>query len=71
MRRIALPNYTRVRLTTDAYAVKGASRGAIGYIIELYHDGAYEVEFSDASGITVAQIVVRHEDLVVDATDGI
>lgn len=59
-------NYTRVRLLTDTYVAEGARPGALGYIIEVYADGAYEVEFSDADGVTVAQIVAREEDLAVD-----
>ena len=37
----------------------------LGYVIESYSDGKYEVEFSDANGITIAQIVVGEEDLVL------
>jgi hypothetical protein len=66
MRGMRLPNYTRVRLISDRYEAEGASRGAIGYIIEMYDDGAYELEFSDANGITFAQIVARREDVEVD-----
>ena len=57
-------NYTRVRLITDKYRSEGAEFGDIGYIIEVYHD-AYEVEFSDKSGATYAQIVARDGDLEV------
>lgn len=34
-------------------------------LIEVYDDCAYEVEFSDDEGITVAQIVVHGEDLEI------
>ncbi len=37
----------------------------LGYVIESYSDGKYEVEFSDANGITIAQIVAGEEDLVL------
>lgn len=37
----------------------------LGYVIESYADGKYEVEFSDANGITIAQIVVGEEDLIL------
>ena len=63
---MALQNYTRVRLLTDVYAAEGAQRGALGYIIEVYDDGAYEVEFSHPDGVTYAQIVAREDDLAVD-----
>jgi hypothetical protein len=60
-----LPEYSRVRLTTDKYAKDGALLGALGYVIEVYEDGNYEVEFSDpATGMTLAQLVVSHEDVI-------
>lgn len=61
-----LQNYTRVRLLTDKYVAEGAQQGALGYIIEVYDDGGYEVEFSHADGTTYALIVARVEDLAVD-----
>ncbi len=60
-----LTAYTRVRLVSDKYAREGALRGMLGYVIEVYEDGHYEVEFSDpATGRTLAQIVLAHEDVV-------
>ena len=61
-------NYTVVRLLTNSYASEGAERGAIGTIIEVYAD-AYEIEFSDADGVTYAQIVAREADLAVHEPD--
>nr|WP_320010909.1 DUF4926 domain-containing protein [uncultured Desulfobulbus sp.] len=58
--------YSRVKLVTDKYEDEGGHRGMIGYIIEVYGEGYYEVEFSDAStGTTLAQLVVSQEDLVL------
>ena len=37
----------------------------LGYVIESYPGGKYEVEFSDADGITIAQIVAGEEDLIL------
>jgi len=37
----------------------------LGYVIDSYPDAKYEVEFSDANGITIAQIVADEEDLVL------
>ena len=59
-----IPLYTQVRLTTNKYEREGGSVGMLGYIIEAYADGKYEVEFSDANGITIAQFVAGEEDLV-------
>ena len=58
-----LPNYSRVRLVTDKYQSSGAMLFDVGYIIEVYADGDYEVEFSSSDGITTAQLVAREEDL--------
>lgn len=35
----------------------------IGYVIECYADGNYEVEFSDEKGITIAQVVAARDDI--------
>lgn len=56
--------YCRVRLITDRFADEGARKGLIGYIIELYPDGNYEVEFSEpTSGVTSNQLVVSQDDI--------
>lgn len=35
----------------------------LGYVIEAYPDGGYEVEFSDSEGVTIAQVVVREHEI--------
>jgi Domain of unknown function (DUF4926) len=55
--------YGRVRLTTDRYRAEGAPLGAVGYVIEAYADGAYEIEISGVDGVTVAQVVAREDEL--------
>jgi hypothetical protein len=60
-----IPQYSRVKLTTNKYDKEGGQTGMLGYVIESYPDGKYEVEFSNASGITIAQIVVGEEDLIM------
>lgn len=47
---------------TDRFQEEGAKRGAIGYIIETYED-TFEVEFSDHTGTTIAQIVAKPAEL--------
>ena len=50
----------------DKFAAEGARRGMLGYVIEVYGDGNYEVEFSDQrTGVTLAQFVVGEDDVVV------
>jgi len=58
-----LENYSRVRLMSDKFRSQGAAVFEVGYVIEVYPNGDYEVEFSRADGVTTAQIVVREEDL--------
>lgn len=60
-----LPNYSRVRLLTDRFSPDGLKYGDVGYIIETYDNDAYEVEFSDDKGITIAQIVAHDSELEV------
>ncbi|MBW4839821.1 MAG: DUF4926 domain-containing protein [Paenibacillaceae bacterium] len=58
--------YKKVRLLTDTYSNQGAQKFDVGYIIEFYPGGKYEIEFSDPeTGITYAQIVARQEDFEV------
>lgn len=39
-------------------------RGMVGYIIEVYPNGNYEVDFSNTDGTTLAQVVVTEQDIV-------
>jgi hypothetical protein len=56
--------YQRVRIVTDRFAAERAPRGSVGYVIECYQDGAYEVEVSNPdTGETVAQFVANTADL--------
>lgn len=63
---MSLQIYSRVRLITDKYRDQGVYLGQQGYIIEVYGGDAYEVEFSDAQGITIAQVVVSSYDVELD-----
>ena len=51
---------------TNNYSSEGAHAEDRGYIIEVYPDGAYEVEFSNADGISFAQIVAQEDELQLD-----
>ena len=59
----SLPIYSRARLITDKRQSEGARCFDVGYIIEVYPNSKYEVEFSDLNGITTAQIIVSGEEL--------
>jgi len=60
-----IENYSRVVLVTDKYASSdGAPKGMIGYIVEVYENGRYEVEFSDPkTGVTLALFSLNEEDI--------
>lgn len=66
-----LAAYSRVILVSDEYKTEGGIRGMTGYIIEVYDDGHYEVEFSDGTGATIAQIVVNEDDVVLAPEPGV
>lgn len=61
---MSFENYSRVRLLVDSKV--SVKAGAIGYVIEVYDDGMYEVEFSDRNGSTIAQVVVHENELQID-----
>mgnify|MGYP000666248262 CR=1 FL=1 len=58
-----LENYSRISLLTNRYKSENLPKGSIGYIIETYDDGAYEVEFSDLNGITIGLLAVRESEI--------
>lgn len=53
-----------VALTTDRPATR-LVRGQVGTVVERLGDGIYEVEFSDDTGHTYAQIAVTADQLLV------
>jgi hypothetical protein len=51
--------YDNVILLSDQHLNEGARPGMIGYILEEYSDGMFEVEFSDPdTGETIALIAL-------------
>ncbi|KWD61418.1 hypothetical protein WL76_27395 [Burkholderia ubonensis] len=55
--------YNRVRYIGQSNAQERIYPGDIGYVIEDYSDGNFEVEFSNPDGTTRAQVVVAGRDL--------
>jgi len=56
--------YDRVRLCNNLYIEEGLFKGDVGYILEVYNDGKFEVEFSKRdTGETIALIVVDENDI--------
>ncbi len=58
-----LEPYSLVELLTDRYQERGVSVGAIGTILEVYEEGAYEVEFSRQDGTTIAWFAVLQTEV--------
>ena len=53
-----------VALTTDLLQ-KGLRRGQVGTVVENLAPGVFEIEFSDDSGQTYAQLALRDSQLLV------
>jgi hypothetical protein len=59
-----LAEFAQIRLLTDRFEAEKAMRGMVGFVLEVYPDGRYEVEFPDPrSGCNIAQIVVDESDV--------
>ena len=58
-----LQQFEKVRYVGENNKVPGIKYGVIGFILEVYDDGNYEVEFSDESGITIAWQAFSGEDI--------
>ena len=66
MMSVHIRQYDWVHLVSDKFANDGVVRGAIGYVLEAYLDGTFEVEVLDPrSGETLALIVAHADDIVV------
>jgi Domain of unknown function (DUF4926) len=63
---MSIENYRRVRLLVDTYSSEGVRSGSLGYVIEVYADNKYEVEFSNDAGETIAQLVLNDTEIIVD-----
>lgn len=60
---MTLKPYSLVKLLTDHYQDRGVAAGAIGTILEVYEDEAYEVEFSRDDGTTIAWFAVLETEV--------
>jgi len=52
-----------VRIVTDRFRDEGAPPGTIGYVVEKWRDGVFEVEVSREDGTTIAMFSPREEEL--------
>lgn len=55
--------YSQVILSTSRFQCEGLEPGIIGYVLECYPDGNFEVEFSDENGITIDVVVVTEYEI--------
>ena len=60
---MCLKPYTIVKLTTARYRDQGIDLGAVGTILDVYGDEAYEIEFSRDDGTTIAWFAVRQNEV--------
>ncbi|MGA7952945.1 MAG: DUF4926 domain-containing protein [Gloeobacterales cyanobacterium] len=60
---MTLEPYSLVKLLTDRYQDRGVTAGAIGTILEVYKDEAYEIEFSRDDGTTIAWFAVLQTEV--------
>ena len=60
---ISLKPYTIVKLVTDRYRDQGIDLGALGTILDVYGDEAYEIEFSRDDGTTIAWFAVLQNEV--------
>lgn len=57
--------YDKIKITSSDHEFEKVYPGMIGYILEEYSDGRYEVEFSDEiTGETIAFLVLKESDMV-------
>ena len=66
--RRRLPQYTRVRITTERWTNEGVPAGATGWIMDAHEDDqglAYEVEVTDDEGHPIGHIVPRAAEIEV------
>jgi Domain of unknown function (DUF4926) len=66
-----LEPYSAVELLTDHYHDRGVSVGAIGTILEVYNQEAYEIEFSRPDGTTIAWFAVPQNEVRALPTENI
>jgi len=54
--------YSEVKLTSSQYAEKGVKKGSVGYVIDVYSDEHFDVEFSAQDGSTIAILVLAKSE---------
>jgi hypothetical protein len=60
---VTVQPYSTVRLLTDRYRDRGIEPGAIGVVLEVYGNEAYELEFNREDGTTINWFAVRQDEV--------
>ena len=60
---MSLPPFSMIRLRTDRYRSRGVTPGALGVILDVYGDEAYEVEFTNPDGTSYAWFAVAQDEV--------
>lgn len=60
---MSLKPYTIVKLITERYRDQGIDLSALGTILDVYGDEAYEIEFSRDDGTTIAWFAVLQNEV--------
>ena len=58
-----LKPYDKVRIVSERFRDEGAPPGTMGFVIEKWEEGVFEVEVSCEDGTTIAQFVAREDEL--------
>ncbi len=60
----SIRQFDAVALTVDL-PERDLARGQVGSVVEILEPGVFEIEFSDDSGRTYAELALRAEQLMV------
>ena len=60
---MTLQPYTVIRLLTDRYSDRCVLSGSVGIILDVCGQEAYDVEFSDQQGHTIAWFAVQQSEV--------
>lgn len=58
-----LPQFSAVRLISNRYRDRGVDAGAVGRILDVYGDEAYEIEFAREDGTTIAWFALPQDEV--------
>lgn len=60
---LEMKQFDKVMVLNNKYINDGVNMGDIGFIIDIFSDSAYDVEFSLPDGTTYALCIINPDDL--------